>query len=96
MCERIQEHHRWVLHLSEAERTTLEEGVRHHRDGEARERCKALLLVAEGKSPHWVAKAGLLRPRDPDSIYHWLHWYEQEGIVFLHHRRHGGARRRGL
>lgn len=40
-----------------------------------RVKATALLLVAAGKSPHWVAKHGLGKVYDPDSIYAWLDSY---------------------
>lgn len=97
MSELIKQGHRWVLRLDEAETRPLEEGARHHPHADARERCAALLKVAAGHAPHWVAKHGLLVERDPDSIYQWLHYYQQEGIAgLLTTHRHGGPRRRRL
>ena len=96
MSELIKEGHRWILRLSEAERLTLQEGARHHPHPQGRERCAALLKVAQGHSPPWVAKHGLLLERDPDSIYQWLRYYEQGGIAALLSRRHGGAQRSRL
>src|SRR5436305_1207009 len=96
MSELIKERHRLVLRLSESERLTLQEGAQHHPHPQARERCAALLKVAEGHSPHWVARHGLLIERDPDSVYQWLHYYEQGGIAALLLRRHGGPHRRRL
>ncbi len=96
MSELLKAGQRWVLRLSEAETLTLEEGARHHPHPQARERCAALLKVAAGHSPHWVAKHGLLLERDPDSLYQWLRYYAEGGIVALLSRRHGGAHRRRL
>lgn len=96
MCELLKVKQSWVLRLTEAERETLEEAVRHHPHPDARERAAALLSIAEGHSPHWVARHGLLRPRDPDSLYQWLDFYAQQGLAGLLHRRHGGAHRRRL
>jgi hypothetical protein len=96
MSELTKVKHRWVLRLSEAERQTLDEAVRHHPHPDARERCAALLQVAQGHAPHWVARQGVLRQRDPDSLYHWLGYYQQGGLVALLTRRHGGAHRRRL
>lgn len=53
---------------------------RHYQHPDARERATALLKLAEGHSPHWVARHGLLRRRDPDSIYQWLHFYAEGGL----------------
>ena len=84
------------LDLSEQQRQELE----HHRDRDARpyvrERCAALLKIADGHSPHAVAKRGLLKPRDPDTVYSWLDWYEQEGFWSVTHFQHGGAHRGSL
>lgn len=90
------EGHRLILQLSEAERVTLEEGAKHHPHPQSRERCAALLKVAAGHSPHWVAKQGLLIERDPDSVYQWLRFSQQGGLTALLSRRHGGSVRRRL
>jgi hypothetical protein len=58
-----------------------------------RERCAALLKIAEGQTAHWVARHGLLRPRDPDTVYAWLDIYAAEGTAGLENHRQGGARR---
>ena|SRR5947209_7899713 len=96
MCELILIKHRWVLRLEEAERETMTHAVRHHPHPDARERAAALLSLDQGHSPHWVARHALLRPRDPDSLYQWMHWYAEGGLAALFHRRHGGAHRRRL
>lgn len=88
--------HRWSLRLDEPERITLQEAIHHHPLPHVRERCAALLKIADGHSPHWVAQQGLYQPRDPDSVYQWLTWYQQEGLAALIHHRHGGAHRRRL
>ena len=44
-----------------------------------RERAAALLKIAEGLSPHAVACTGLLKPRDPDTVYKWLNDYLRHG-----------------
>ena len=59
---------RRTLELTPEDRAQLA----HHRDHDARpfvrERCAALLKVAAGASPPAVARHGLLRPRDPDTV----------------------------
>jgi hypothetical protein len=40
-----------------------------------REKAAALLKIAAGQSPHAVARSGLLKPRDPDTVYGWLNHY---------------------
>jgi hypothetical protein len=71
------------LALSAQERVELE----HLRDTAAlpylRERAAALLKVAEGQTAAHVAREGLLRPRQPDTLYGWLQRYRAEGIAGL-------------
>ena len=68
-----------------------------HRDHDprpyVRERCAALMKIADGMSPHAVAQRGLLMERDPDTVYGWLTAYEAEGLAGVVARQHGGARR---
>jgi hypothetical protein len=68
-----------------------------HRDHDprpyVRERCAALVKIADGMSPHAVAQRGLLRARDPDTVYGWLTTYEARGLAGVVARQHGGARR---
>jgi hypothetical protein len=87
---------RRTLTLTEEEHQVLIEHRDHDLHPQVRERCAALLKIAEGKSPHWVARHGLLKERDPDTVYNWLNIYQAEGLAGLMARRHGGARRRGL
>lgn len=69
----------------------------YHRDHDpkpyARERAAALLKIADGASPHAVACSGLLRRRDPGTVYAWLGRYQAEGLPALFGRPHGGYRR---
>ena len=51
-----------------------------------RERAAALLKIQEGSSPHKVALKGLLKKRDPDTIYTWLRRYRENGIQGLSHK----------
>jgi len=45
-----------------------------------RERAGALLKIADGAVPSQVAAQGLLKPRDPDTVYSWLNAYEAKGL----------------
>src|ERR1043166_5037209 len=87
---------RRTLALKTREQRELE----HYRDHDprpyVRERCGALLKIAGGDTPHAVATQGLLKPRDPDTVYGWLQVYESEGVAGLWAAQHGGARRRSL
>lgn len=64
----------------------------HNAKPYARERCAAILKIAEGQTPHAVARAGLLKPRDPDTVYHWLTVYETDGLEGLLAHPQGGYR----
>lgn len=88
--------HRWSVSLTEQQRQQLEEARDHHHNPFVRERSAAILKIAEGKSPHWVATAGLLRPRDPDTVYRWLNAYLDEGMAGLLAHQQGGPVRRRL
>ncbi|MBA2754585.1 MAG: hypothetical protein H0U40_09020 [Chloroflexia bacterium] len=59
-----------------------------------REQCAAMLKFAAGAAPA-VARTGLLRPRDPDTVYGWLTRYERQGLAGILTAQHGGPRRRG-
>lgn len=84
---------RRTLPLTEAQQHEL----LHYRDHDprpyVRERCAALLKIAEGRAPHAVACYGLLRPRDPDTVYTWLDRYQAEGLAGVLAHPHGGNRR---
>ena len=80
------------LDLSEAERITLEQARDHHPLAYIRERAAALLRIASGRSAFSVARCGILKPREPDTVYAWLNSYELGGIAALYQkpRRRGG------
>lgn len=48
-----------------------------------RERAAALVKIADGHVAAEVARTGLLRPREPDTVYRWLHRYRAEGVAGL-------------
>lgn len=48
-----------------------------------RERAAALLKVADGQPAAVVARSGLLRPRQPDTVYAWLNRFAATGIAGL-------------
>ena len=85
-----------TLELTEQERQDLLTHRDHDPHPFVRERCAALLNIAEGQSPHRVAQQGLLKLRDPDTLYQWLNYYEKEGLSGLLAHSPGGARRRRL
>ncbi len=71
------------LNLSTAEREELETLRDTHPKAYLRERAAALLKIVDGMSGLHVSQEGLLKPRDPDTIYRWVHRYQQEGIAGL-------------
>jgi hypothetical protein len=81
-------------------KTREQRELEYYRDHDARpyvrERCGAVVKIAEGQTPHAVARQGLLKPRDPDTLYGWLEVYEAEGVAGLIAHQHGGKRRRSL
>jgi hypothetical protein len=87
---------RRTLALKAKQRVELE----HYRDHDprpyVRERCGALLKIVDGQAPHAVATQGLLKPRDPDTVYGWLHLYETEGVDGVVAHQPGGNPRRSL
>jgi len=75
---------RRYLKLTPTAKKELEQVRDHHQKPYMREKASALLQIAAGASAHQVAQSGLLKPRDPDSLYHWLNRYEQAGIQGLY------------
>jgi hypothetical protein len=68
------------LVLSETERQELIHLRDHARQPYVRERSAALLKIAEGMPAALVARQGLLRPREPDTVYAWLDRYQATGV----------------
>lgn len=87
---------RRTLELTSKQQRELEKNRDHHPDSYVRERCGAILKIAEGQAAYAVARQGLLKPRDPDAVYHWLNIYEAEGLAGLIAHRQGGNHRRSL
>jgi transposase len=72
-----------TLELTDEQKTELEQIRDNHEKGYMRERAAALLKISEGQSAHSVASRGLLKKRDPDTVYEWLDRYEAEGVAGL-------------
>jgi hypothetical protein len=83
---------RHTLHLSESQRAELAQMRDQDPKPYLRERAAALLKIAAGQSPHVVAQSGLLKRRDPDSVYSWLARYQAEGIAGLRIRSGRGRK----
>lgn len=90
MCQRR------TLTLTQEQRQQLLHHRDHHPKPYVRERAAALLQVADGSSPHAVARAGILRPRCPNTLYSWLDRFLDEGVDGLLGHQHGGFRRQRL
>ena len=71
-------HHK--LKLPESEIQALVELRNKGEPAYLRERATAILKIHEGFSPHEVARRGLLKKRDPDTVYAWLRRYREQGI----------------
>ncbi len=82
-----------TLTLTPSQRDDLLSRRAHDPRPYVRERCAALLLIADGVSAHAVAASRLLRPRDPDTVYAWLNRYQREGLDGLTGHAHGGNHR---
>jgi len=84
---------RRVLKLSKEQRSEPENCRDHDNRPYVRERCAALLKVADSQSPHAVALQSLLKTRKPDTVYQWLDWYEASSVEGLTAHQQGGYRR---
>ena len=71
------------LALTPAQRADLEDLRDTARLPYLRERAAALLKIAAGETAAQVACTGLLRPRQPDTVYAWIHRYRAEGLAGL-------------
>ena len=71
------------ISLTGEEKADLIEIRDHAKKPYLRERASAILQVSDGRSGRWVALHGLLRGRQPDTIYTWLNRYQAEGIAGL-------------
>jgi transposase len=70
---------RCTLVLTPEQRAELESIRNRDHRPYLRERAAALLKIADGMSPHSVARSGLLRPRKPDTVYTWVKRYKATG-----------------
>jgi transposase len=80
------------LELDESQRRELEEMRDHHPRPYLREQAAALIKIADGVSGRRVALVGLLKPRDPDAIYRWVHRYQEGGASNLRVKRGRGRK----
>ena len=74
---------RRTLILTDEQRVELERARDRHPRAHIREKAAALMKIADGMSPHAVAKRGLLKVRDPDTVYRWMARYAAQGVAGL-------------
>jgi transposase len=72
-----------TIELRPEQRRELGYARDHHEKPYVRERASAILKIADGMSGRQVALYGLLKERDPDSVYGWFHSYQAEGLEGL-------------
>jgi len=72
-----------TLVLTAAQRAGLERAHRTDPRPYFRERCSALLQIANGASVRQVAQSGLLRHRRPQTVAGWLDAYQERGLSGL-------------
>ena len=81
-----------IITITEEQENELKRTVISHPKPYLRERAAAILKVAAGESGYHVALQGLLRARDPDTVYKWLDRYESEGLKGLTIRKGRGRK----
>jgi len=81
-----------TIKLTAKQRRELEDTRDHHQKPYMRERAAAILKIADGASGLQVGRSGLLKQRDPDSVYSWFHRYEDEGLGGLVIRKGRGRK----
>ena len=69
--------------LSEKQRAELEELRDHSQKAYLRERAAAILKIGEGKSASEVARSGLLKRRQYQTVCDWVQRFQRAGIVGL-------------
>ncbi|HEU5378837.1 MAG TPA: IS630 family transposase [Ktedonobacteraceae bacterium] len=74
------------LDLTDAQRQELVWHRDHAPKPLIRERCAALLMIAEEDSPAHVARSRLYRRREPDTVYRWRSRYLEGGLAGLQTR----------
>lgn len=78
------------LTLSDEQRQELEDLRDHAVQPYVRERAGALLKIGQGQSATRVARQGLLKEREPETVLEWVARYQEEGISGLHIREGRG------
>ena len=74
------------IQLNAEQRAELEKLRDYAPKAYVRERAAAILKVAEQQVASQVAQHGLLKVRQPETVYQWLDRYEAEGVNGLYYR----------
>jgi transposase len=82
------------IDLIDEQREALRHVLKSDSKAYKRERAAAILKVADGQIAAHVARSGLLRVRDPDTVYSWLDRFHEYGIAGLSIRSGRGRKRR--
>lgn len=80
------------VQLSQAARQELEQIRDRGTKAYIRERAAAILKIADGLSASQVARQGLLKPRQYQTICQWVRRYQTEGIKGLAIRQGRGRK----
>ncbi|MBM4429203.1 MAG: helix-turn-helix domain-containing protein [Chloroflexi bacterium] len=80
--------------LSDEQRKQLRAVLKSDPKAYRRERAAAILKVADGQIAAHVARSGLLRVRDPDTVYSWLDRFQEYGLAGLSIRSGRGRKHR--
>ncbi len=85
-----------TLKLTKKQKKKLESYRDHDPRPYVRERCAAILKIANGESANSLSKNGLLKPRQARTLYHWLNLYQEQGIEGLINSQQGGNHRKDI
>jgi len=75
-----------ILTLDAPTRTTLLRMRDHDPLPYRRERAAAVLKIADGATPTAVARHGLLKVRDHETVNQWVRDFQDRGLASLTHR----------
>ena len=84
-----------TITLTGEQRRELELARAYHERPYVRERASAILKIANGMPARQVALRGLMKPRDPDTVYAWVHSYREDGVKGLLVKRGRGRKPKG-
>lgn len=71
------------LALTKEQIADLQAALNKHPKPYVRERASAILQIHQGKPGSQVAQKGLLRKRRENTLYDWVHRFQQEGMAAL-------------